>query len=213
MPSLSRPLSWRRWRRRQSIRTIATRQRRRRRPRAASKPNIAAARATSSGAPAARAAAAAAFAAFASAVREITVLVCYTSATLLHYTHSLASFVSIERRSARRLSLARSLPSPSPPPSGPRSLFRWLRTSAKLKSGGREEKIITPHQRTSEQEQENRAVESGFGRLVILLLRKGRADFALISDSRPGSLHRIAANLSSPKSRRPKKRRLPRESR
>ena len=110
MPSLSRPLSWRRWRRRQSIRTIATRQRRRRRPRAASKPNIAAARATSSGAPAARAAvAAAAFAAFASAVREITVLVCYTSATLLHYTHSLASFVSIERRSARRLSLARSL--------------------------------------------------------------------------------------------------------
>ena len=205
MPSLSRPLSWRRWR--QSIRTIATRQRRRRRPRAASKPNIAAARATSSGAPAARAAAAAAFAAFASAVREITVLVCYTSATLLHYTHSLASFVSIERRSARRLSLARS------PPSGPRSLFRWLRTSAKLKSGGREEKIITPHQRTSEQEQENTTVESGFGRLVILLLRKGRADFDLISDSRPGSLYRLAANLSSPKSRRPKKRRLPRESR
>ena len=87
MPSLSRPRSWRR---RQSIRTIATRQRRRRRPRAASKPNIAAARATSSGAPAARAAAAA-FAAFAFAVREITVLVCYTSATLHYYTHSLAS--------------------------------------------------------------------------------------------------------------------------
>ena len=139
-------------------------------------------------------------------------------AGLLHFCHtatlhSLARKFCVNRKAKREAAFARSLPSPSPPPSGPRSLFRWLRTSAKLKSGGREEKIITPHQRTSEQEQENRAVESGFGRLVILLLRKGRADFALISDSRPGSLHRIAANLSSPKSRRPKKRRLPRESR
>ena len=37
------------------------------------------------------------------------------------------------------------------------------------------------------------------------VVAKGRADSVLVSDSRPGSFHRIAANLSSPKSRRPKK--------
>ena len=98
--------------RRQSIRTIATRRRRRRRERAASKPNIAAARRV---APLPRRRRRR------RRPRDYRAG-CYTTATL-------ASFVSIERRNALLSLLSDSLPSFLL-----RSLFRWLRTSAELKT-------------------------------------------------------------------------------